>query len=857
MKNLSCLGKFFVCTVGLFTHLFVFAQRVPAPEEVIGHKVGEDYKLAGWGQILSYYRRLDASSDRVRLRYLGKTTEGRDLIAVEISSPATIRRIEEQFAIQRRLHDPRLIADADEEARVLSQAKVVILISLSLHATEVAGAQMGMELAYELATRTDPLVQNILENCVVVLIACANPDGLDMVKEWYERTLNTPYEGASMPWLYHRYVGHDNNRDWWLISQKETINVTHYLYRVCFPTILYDVHQMGGNGPRMFVPPFHNPVNPNIDPWISQGIFLVGAHMAAALTSEGKKGVVWGAIYDNWWQGGMRTTPQRHNIVAVLTEAASARIASPVVIRREQLSGATRGLPSYDLYVNFPDPWLGGVWRLRDIVDYEKICCYALLDLGARYREMWVKNQLELSRRQIELGKKEPPFGWVVSSDQKDPGAIAELLRCLILGGIEVYRATRPFSVGAQTFPSGTYVLPAAQPYRLHLKDLMEPQVYPKRLEYPGGPAETPYDVAGWTAPLQMGVRIITLNEPFTFTGEKLTEPPRPARNAVPPSATYVSFNQRIEDVPAFLRLGAQGFQLAVVMEKGVFPLGALVVSETNGGTSLKEAVDAVHGESFAQFLPWNTALEVRVKKIRIPRVGLYQSWTANMDEGWTRWIFERYGIPYTTVRNADVRKGKLRERFDCLFFPQQSAAGIINGVRNTLPEYSGGIGEEGVQSLKEFLSAGGTLVLMDDACGLARSLGIPVRNALANLGRDRFYCPGSILRLNVNPEHPLGWGMEREAIAYFDRSWALEFDNSMVSNATVVATYGQGNPLLSGFLLGEEFVAGKPAIAEVPVGKGLLVLFGFRTQFRAQPYATFKLLFNAMVLSVLVEGND
>jgi hypothetical protein len=855
MRNLSRWNRWLACLGILGAPLLLFSQRIPPPEEVIGHKVGEDYKLAGWDQILSYYRRLDASSDRVRLRYLGKTTEGRDLIAAEISSPETIRRIEDQFALQRRLHDPRLIRNAEEEARVISQAKVVIVINLSLHATEVAAAQMGMELAYELASRSDPEVQNILENCVVILIACANPDGLDMVKEWYERTLHTPYENAPMPWLYHRYVGHDNNRDWWLISQKETINITHYLYRVCFPTILYDVHQMGGNGPRMFVPPFHDPVNPNIDPWISQGIFLIGAHMASALTAEGKKGVVWGAIYDNWWQGGMRTTPQRHNIVAVLTEAASARIASPVEVRKEQLTGARRGLPSYDLYVNFPDPWPGGVWRLRDIVDYEKICSYALLTLGARYREMWVKNQLALSRRQITLGKTEAPFGWLIPPDQRDPGATAQLLRSLILGGIEVFRATTTVTVGGQTFPPGTYVLPAAQPYRLHLKDLMEPQVYPRRLEYPGGPAETPYDVAGWTAPLQMGVRVFTANEPITFSGELITTPPKPQRNPVAPSGVYVSLNQRVEDVPAFLRLGAQGFSLAVIVEDGVFPKGAFLVSEANGKSSLKEAIDRIHSESFAQFLPWNSVGGVKVKEIKLPRVGLYQSWTANMDEGWTRWIFERYEIPFTTVRNADIRKGNLRERFDCLFFPQQSAGSILNGVRNTLPEYAGGIGDEGVQSLKEFIQAGGTVVLMDEACGLARSLGVPVRNALSGLGRDRFYCPGSILRLNLNADHPLGWGMERETIAYFDQSWALELDPSMTSEVRVVATYGQGNPLLSGFLLGEEYVAGKPAIAEVKVGKGRVVLLGFRAQFRAQPYATFKLLFNAMVLSVLDES--
>lgn len=578
--------------------------------------------------------------------------------------------------------------------------------------------------------------------------------------------------------------------------------------------------------------------------------------MAAALAAEGKQGVLWGAIYDNWWQGGMRTTPQRHNIVAVLTEAASARLASPTNVAWDQLRGSRRGLPSYDIYVNFPDPWPGGAWTLRDIVEYEKTACYSLFRLGARYREMWVTNQLALSKKQLRLGREEAPFGWLIPPDQKDPGAVHQLLKSLMLTGIEAYRARAEFEADERIYPAGTIVLPAAQPYRAHLKDMMEAQEYPHRFEYPGGPAETPYDVAGWTAPLQMGVNAIEVENPFTADLERLSEPPRPNAQPVEEVYSYVSLNRRNDDILALFRLGREGFNIAYIYEdKEDAARGSLLVhkrDKTDG--ELRAAVQQVHVETFAEFRPHGKYLGSGGQRISVPRIALYQPWMGNMDEGWTRFVWEERGVEYTTLHNAGIRAGGLRDKFDCIFFASQGASSILNGSRRTLPEYAGGIGDEGLEAIKEFVEAGGTLVLMDSACSLAERLELPVRNVLSGLGRDKFYCPGSILRTTVDTSHPLGWGFDEESIAYFASSRAFEVEDTDEYAATVVVRYGEGQPLLSGFLLGEEHLAGKPAVVEFGVGKGRVVLFGFRVQYRGQSLATFKFMFNAMLRSVMAE---
>ncbi len=853
---------------------------IPTPAAIIGHEVGADYKLARWEKIVTYFDLLGRSSDRINVRRIGDTTEGNPYLLCEISSAETIARLDEYRALQARVADPRLIADPAERDRVELKAKTTIIVTCGLHSTEVAASQMSMELAYDLAVGNDPRTREILDNCIILLVPSANPDGHNKVIDWYEANLGTQYEGGRMPWLYQKYAGHDNNRDWFMLNLKETRLLTQVLYYEWHPTILYDIHQMGNRGPRFFVPPFFDPVNPNVDPLIHQSLLIIGGHMATELQERGKTGVVFKAIYDNWWQGGNRTTPYRHNVVGILTEAASAKIASPVFKEHGELRGGYRGMPDYSPAVNFPEPWPGGWWRLRDVVDYEKIACNALFTLAARYRDRFIANHMALSDKALRLGAEEPPYAWLIPPHQRDPGAAAHMLEILQLSGIEVHRATAPFKADGVEYPIDTFVMLAAQPYRNHLKDMMERQEYPERRQYPGGPAESPYDAAGWTLPLQMGVTAIEVAAPFDGLLERATDfataPASPLAADIDGVTTWALKRSSNDDYRTANSLMADGEPLFILTsEFQNAPVGSLVVRLSS---------DKLAQRAYANLIPLSSMPDGDlIREMKPPRTALYQPWTSSMDEGWTRFVLEEFDFPYTTIHNAEVRAGNLGDRFDCIIVPSQSLNSILNGVsdKRMPPPYSGGIGLDGAMQLERFVQAGGTLVLMDSATELATDLyRVPVRNVLDDLPSDEFFCPGSLLRIRVDSSHPLGYGFGDEAAAYFRRSQAFvtgkaalqpgdrddepddtapppmtddEIEAKLAAQpVTTVARYSDNIVLLSGWILGEEHLRNRAAICEVEYGTGRIVLFGFRVQHRGQLHGTFKFLFNAIYGSTL-----
>ncbi|MHC4686934.1 MAG: M14 family metallopeptidase, partial [Planctomycetota bacterium] len=528
-KNLVCPAFVLHVLFLLLNPGCTVAGQIQRPQALIGHKVGADYKVARYEKIREYFQHVGKNSRRVNVREIGLTTEGQKMVLAEITDAATPQRITQAMADQKKIADPRLIKDQEHERNFIANAKVVVLVNCNLHSTEIASSQMAMELLYDLAIGTSSEIQEILKRTVIVLIPSANPDGLNKVIDWYERSLGKPWEGTGMPWLYQKYAGHDNNRDWFMLNLKETRLVTRVIYKEWLPNIVYDIHQMGNSGARLFVPPFFDPKNPNVHPLNDHMMLIIGGHMASELTRAGKKGILNSAMYDNWWQGGFRTTAYRHNITGILTEAASVLIASPVFQRKSELRGGRRGMPDYVIATNFPDPWPGGWWRLRDIVDYEKIACMSLFTLAARYHDLFISNKIKLGRDAIECGKTEPPFAWLVPPDQFEarlPAAkartAAEMLSILHATGVEVHQAKEEFLADGVSYPAGTYILYCSQPYRSHLNDMMERQVYPNRSSYPGGPPEAPYDMAGWTLPLQMGVRCVSVDQPFESRARKL-----------------------------------------------------------------------------------------------------------------------------------------------------------------------------------------------------------------------------------------------------------------------------------------------------------------------------------------------
>ena len=517
--------------IGIFSLLLIEMSadaQIISPEKAIGFPVGADYKLARWETITGYLRSMAASSDRVILEERGKTTEGLDFVLVLISSPENLANLDRYKAIQQKLANPQE-HDLMELERLAQEGKAVVMISCNIHSTEVASSQMSMELAYQLATENTPEVEEILENTILLLIPSANPDGLNMVIDWYERTVNTPYEGAPMPWLYHKYTGHDNNRDWFMLTQIETQMVTQILYEEWFPQVVYDVHQMGNRGARFVIPPYFHPVNPNIPPLLQRELALIGAQMALDLTSQGFTGVLSNAVYDTWWHGGFRTVPYRHNMIGILTEAASVNIASPVFQPRLSLKGHRRGLSEYAQQTNFPEPWPGGWWRMRDIIEYEKAAAYSIMSIVAKQREMFLTNFYKMGLDAVEKGREEPPRAFLVPTDQRDVNAALKMLRILQLGGVKIHQANANFTADGVEYPAGTYVVSMAQPFRAHAKDLLEVQHYPRRIPAPGAPPERPYDIAGWTLPLQMGVKVIKAVNAFEADLTLVEEIPKAA----------------------------------------------------------------------------------------------------------------------------------------------------------------------------------------------------------------------------------------------------------------------------------------------------------------------------------------
>src|SRR5437667_9859124 len=597
------------------THLLLLAvlQAVgPSgrPADFLGFEPGSDSMLADWRQVSGYMNDLAQRSRYVRVDTLGRTTEGRPFLLVTITSPANQERLADIKRVQALLADPRRLTDT-ALADVRTKQPAVILISNNIHSTEVASSQMGMTLAYRLAT--DPGLRRLLDSVVVLMIPSMNPDGLDTVVNWYRRYKGTPYEGGPLPWLYHKYIGHDNNRDWFMLTQVETRLVTRMLHKASFPEIVSELQHVGANGVRLFVPPFQDPVNPNLDPALVAAINLVGTQMASALYDAGMTGIAHQQTYDLWWHGGFRSTPTRHNMVGILTEAASTRLGSPITLSLDSVRQPARG-------VNYPEPWPGGTWHLGDIVRYELIASESLVRLAARDRVNVIDRFVGLGRREVEAGLAGNPFAYVLPPppDQRDPEAWATLANVLAAGGVELYRAAEPFTADGQRYAAGSLVVPMAQSYRAHAKDQLEPRHYTPVNDRP------PYDVAGWTLPFTMGVRADMVNGPFTANLVKVDSiVPTPGR-IEGQGDVFILKNRTNAESRAVAALLAAGQTVTILGD-------SLVVRGPRARAILSEQA-ARHGFAVTAVRTGPGAGQGRTRQ-RLPRIGLYQPWTVNIDE--------------------------------------------------------------------------------------------------------------------------------------------------------------------------------------------------------------------------------
>jgi hypothetical protein len=820
------------------------------PEEFLGYPVGQDRKLVDWPQIVAYFQLLERGSDRVKLVDLGPTTEGNSLIMAIFAAPNVIQNLDRYRNMQARLLDPR-VSRPMEAAQIIREGKAPVLITASIHATEVGPTQSSLLVGHRLATAADDETQRILENVILLYIPCLNPDGLRLVKRWYESTIGTPHEGVPPPYPYHRYGDHDNNRDWSMFVLNETRLLVEKVHNVWRPVAVFDQHQMGREAVRMFVPPFEDPYDPNIDPILQQEIAVTGLAIAQELTAHGKTGVAVNCIFDAYTPA--RQYQNYHGGVRILSEIASAKLATPVEVRPSDLR-PSRGIDPRVPSWKHPAPWAGGTWRLSDIVEHNEIATFAFLDHVARYRDRWLHNQRRWAENAVQPDK--GPYAFVVPREQRDPGTTAEMIETLHFGMVDVEEASSHFHADGVTYSAGSYIIRLAQTYGPFARTMLEQRSYPDVREYQNGPQKRPYDITAHNLPLLMGVNTAEVRSSFKAEARPVREVRRPIGRVTGDGAgrVFIFDGESNASVRAAHRLLLQGMDVrraAVPFETDgeQFAAGAYLLS----GVDASIAAASTARDCGVRIVGRRNALNIPVTSLRLPRVGLYQPWIPNADEGWTRWIFEQYELPYETLHDADIRQGDLEARLDALILTAEQSTNLIqHGLKEGEypPEFVGGLGEGGAAAIRTFVEQGGSLIALDSAADWAiEQLALPVQNVLKGVGTDEFYAPGSILRVVLETDHPLAYGMPRACNAMFLNSPAFE-----VHEGAIVGRYPLTDPLLCGWLHGGEKLFGRAAIVEVPVGMGRVILLGFRAQFRAQARGTFRLLFNATFRSVMRE---
>jgi hypothetical protein len=761
------------------------SRNVPAPADVLGFTPGDDRKLASWAKVVEYFQKLAAASDRVKFEEIGKTTMGAPFVYATISAPENLKRLNEYKEIQRQLADPRILGSptnlmmADRKAAsLIAGGKTIIAITCGIHSTEVGSYLSSILIAYRLASSNDPDLQEILKNTIILLVPSTNPDGVDIVNNWYQKTLGTPYEGTDPPELYHKYTGHDDNRDWYAFTQVETQLVVDKILNVWHPQIVHDIHQQGAFGSRLFLPPYMQPVEPNVPKQIVEGYTELGNYLAKEMRATGYKGITTDSTYDAWSPS--RAYSHYHGGVRILQETASCRLATPITVKFEQLRPGEGYDPRKDA-PNFGPVWQGGEWHIRDITNTMTTVAFFLLKHAAQNREHWLQRFYEIEKEAVRARKDGELFAFIVPSVKGSPAYQNRetVLNILQRAGVEVSHAAA-FRFGSLSFADGTGVIPMDQPNASFARALLEPRIYPDLRDSSGRPIP-PYDVTAQAIPLLMNVDVVAAHQKVSYRRQ-----------------------------------------------------------QTGFGEGLSSGCD--HPPTYA----------------------LYRSFVPSMDEGWTRWVFLKRQewdkcFRYDSVTDREIKSSSV-EKYRTIILPDQPRAAILNGHRKaTMPdEYTGGLGAEGVKALREFVEQGGTLVCLNRASDFAiEQFKLPVRDVVDGLPRTDFYVPGSILRIELDTNDPIAKGMPKESIAWAENSPVFEVIQATlrVGNQTLaesrvhaIAWYSKDkDPLLSGWLLGGDRIKGKAALVEVGLGKGRIILFGFRPQYRGQSLATYPLFFNAI----------
>jgi hypothetical protein len=871
----------------------VAAAQVQTPEQFFGFKIGADGELARYPKVLEYMQHLAKSTDRVKYEELGKATMGTPYALVTISSPANLARMSRLVGINRRLSDPRGLSEADA-TKLIAEGRPFYLLFATIHSTELGNGQAIIEVAHRLATDRSGPIREILDNAVLLLVPSQNPDGQNLVIDHWYKTKGTPYS-RNYPDLYHKYVGHDDNRDWFMFTQQETRLAIEKVQNAYRPQVVHDMHQQGATGSRIFVPPFSDPYDRNIHPIIAQGQFTIGLAMASQLVAEGKAGVEWSSRYDMW-------TPARqymvyHGAPRILTEIASVNLADPYI----NPAGKDRGLGPQEPAANYPIPYRSGEWRFRQIVDYAVSVAFAGLTNVAKYHDTWLENFYRVQRDWVN--RTAGPYAFVVPAAQRDPYGTYEMLQTLKFGDVEIHRARAAFTAGGKPYPAGSYVIKVAQPFGAFAKTMLEKQIYPDLRLFPGGPPLPPYDVTGHTLWMLLGVTVDTVEQKFDADLELLPAiEPMPSAAPARPKWAYVmgpESNAPFLALTPLQKANVPVFRAATAFDLGgrTFAPGSWIVPASAPAAKILEETAKKTGVAVAGA---DKPIAVDAYQVKPnTRIGLWRA-ANNMPAGWAWWLFEQYGFNHQVISSLDFA-GELSAKYDTIVLPSgTSRASIVNGLNPKQHdpkewEWAFGVGEAGWTKLAEWVKKGGTLVAIGSAVETARELlDLPIEKVLPETRRrfglgqqaaqgpaqvpatevtrilrsafqspaqlidtlqervveptSQFYCPGSLLQNEFNPSHPVAWGMPEAWPIFFESNQAYRIKPGFSITAETVSRYPQQGPILmSGWLLGEDLLRDMANIVAFKVGQGYVVTLASEVDYRTQPRATFKLVFNSM----------
>ncbi|WP_099366935.1 M14 family metallopeptidase [Sphingobacterium sp. 1.A.4] len=877
---------FWLIATALLAFQSVQAQEVSHPKSHFGFNIGDDYQLTNYTQTEAYFKKLAQQSNRVKLQVIGKTEEGRDQIMLIISSPENLKELTKYQKIATDMAKAKISEEAAKQ--LAKEGKSVVWIDGGLHSTEVVATHQLIQTAYLLASANDEETKRILDNSII-LMTHANPDGHELVGDWYMRHTDPQKRSTSLiPVLYQKYAGHDNNRDFFMLNLKESQNIARQLFIDWNPQIMYNHHQTAPAGAVVAGAPYRDPFNYVFDPLLMSGIDALGAAMSSRLNAENKPGYTakGGSVFSTWYNGGLRTTTYFHNMIGLLTEI----IGNPTPYEIPLVS--KRLIPSSDTQ----NPVIPQKWHFQQSIDYSVSLNYAVMGYAARYKDEVLYNIYRMGRNSIERGSKDfwplspskvalidsamkgsnissnremtrgfekrsletlfgnknlrDPRGYILPSDQKDFSTAKKFLNALIQNGIEVKQATADFTVNGTSYPAGSYVIKTNQAFRPHILDMFEPQDHPDDFEYPGGPPIPPYDAAGWTLAYLMDIKFDRILEDFNGPFQDLN------------LGEQISLLNSKKPVGKFVKLPAEINDSYKIANQQLNNKGKVWRDQVSGDFYIENK-----GNMTLTFdAAGANALPKSVKPLKSLRIGLWDTYGGSMASGWLRFNLEQHHYNFELVFPADIDKGNLNSKFDVLIFP----GGAIPRFGTSTTTRPGNRGEmampdhipaeyknrwgrlsadKSIPVLQEFMEKGGKVITIGNSSDLAEHLKLGVEDALVDqnkvpLKRTEFYTPGSVLTAKVNSGVPSTWGYADQIDLYYSNDNLYKITNKDI---TPLIWFDSEKVLKSGWSWGEKYLKDGVLAFETNIGKGKLVSFGNDINFRAQTHGTFKFLFNQL----------